>query len=38
MDRLGHPYKAGKQCDSCPESCEEATMRQGDIMENYKQD
>ena len=37
MDRLGYPYKAGKQCDSCPNSCEEATGKQGNVMEDFKQ-
>ena len=36
MDRLGHPYKAGKKCDSCPKSCEEATWRHGgNIMDDF---
>ena len=28
MDRLGFPYKTGRQCESCPDSCESATNRE----------
>ena len=28
MDRLGFPYQTGRQCDSCPDSCELATNRE----------
>ena len=28
MDRLGFPYKTGRQCESCPDSCEPATNRE----------
>ena len=28
MDRLGFPYKTGRQCESCPDSCEPVTNRE----------
>ena len=27
MDRLGYPYQAGNECESCPNECEDATMK-----------
>ena len=36
MDRLGFPYKTGKQCDSCPNSCEPATNREYKKKLKYK--
>ena len=36
MDRLGFPYKTGKQCDSCPNSCEPATNREYKKKLRYK--
>ena len=36
MDRLGFPYKTGRQCDSCPNSCESATNRENRNKLRYK--
>ena len=36
MERLGYPYKTGKQCESCPNSCEDATNRNGVKKRSYK--
>jgi hypothetical protein len=36
MDRLGYPYKTGTQCESCPNSCENATNRKDKKKRSYK--
>ena len=36
MDRLGYPYKTGTQCESCPNSCEDATNRKGKKKRSHK--
>ena len=36
MDRIGYPYKTGKQCESCPNSCENATNRKSKKKITYK--